>query len=587
MAALVAICAYVSVTHSVVAQSSEDEECAFGGSVIRGTEDDDELVGTEGPDKIWGAGGNDTIEGLGGDDVICSGSGDDRIDGGEGDDALLGQSGKDRIDGGPGDEAFNPSTSVVPGTVNGGSGNDTLTGGPGTDDVLGELGDDTLDSGPDGDCDVHGGDGADTIETGDGSDGRDFAGQICGVSGGQGNDTIELGDGDDNADAGPGADEVSGAGGSDLIDGGEGADILTGGDGDDFDQPPALQAHVDGGPGPDRVDGGGGRDGLFGGEGNDHIAAGDGDDCQILGGGGNDTITGGAGNEQLDASCLGILGEEGNDRIDLGSGDDRADAGGGNDTVVGGAGADTLEMGHGIDHCDGGAGTDSCDGGAPGRPRPSKRDPDICSRKTETKVNCRAEERPRNWTANYIVTFKGTVSVDWYFDNDCVAGPGSHQFSFSDRRYWGVRYIHRGAGLSGSRGYNFLAPGRMLHQVYTRATLTPFDGTAGPCQPPTPSDCSPLKAKALFALNVFHMRSLTVKHSWEGGDPQDKFDRCTIWYNDDFEIEDIVLPPPDQFFKRKSYTLNLSEVSDLQGGATGTVVEDATITFTRRGRVYR
>ena len=587
LAALLAISAYMSVAHSVVAQ--EDEECAFSGPVIRGTDGDDELVGTEGPDNIFGGGGNDTIEGLGGDDVICSGGGDDRIDGGDGDDSLFGQSGKDRIDGGPGNERFDPQSSVVPGTVDGGSGNDILTGGPGIDDVQGGGGDDNLDSGPDADCDVSGGDGADWIETGDGSDGRNVVpGRECSVTGDAGNDTIDVGDGDDRVDGGTGHDEISGTGGSDLILGGEGADILTGGEGDEFDQPNGVEARIAGGPGPDRIDGGGGRDGLFGEDGNDVIDAGDGDDCQIGGGGGNDTITGGAGNEQFDASCLGILGEEGNDRIDTGPGDDRADAGGGNDTVLGGAGTDTIDMGPGIDHCDGGAGSDSCDGGAPGRPRPSPRDPDICSRKTETKVNCRAEKRPRNYYALFTVTFKGSVNVDWYFNNDCSAGPGNHQIGLSDRRTWGVRYIHRGAGLSGSRGYNFIAPGPMMQQVYTRVTLTSFDGITGICDPLPPADCKPLRARGLFELDVSNLTTLNVQHSWEGGDPEAKFQHCTIQYNDDFEIEGIMLPPPDQFFKQRSYTLSLSEVSPLKSnGATGPVVEDATITFTRRGRVHR
>jgi len=73
-----------------------------GRCTIRGTEEDDRLIGTRRRDVICGLGGNDLIRGRGGNDVIRGGRGDDRLHGNRGNDRITGQSGNDRIVGGSG-----------------------------------------------------------------------------------------------------------------------------------------------------------------------------------------------------------------------------------------------------------------------------------------------------------------------------------------------------------------------------------------------------------------------------------------------------------------------------------------------------
>ena len=83
---------------------------------LRGTTDDDSIVGSDGDDKIIGRGGNDTLDG---------GAGDDVVKGGGGDDTLRGDQGNDKLKGGGGDDVLifdSADTSLV----NGGSGSDTL-----------------------------------------------------------------------------------------------------------------------------------------------------------------------------------------------------------------------------------------------------------------------------------------------------------------------------------------------------------------------------------------------------------------------------------------------------------------------------
>jgi hypothetical protein len=84
---------------------------------IRGTINDDHLLGTAKGDTICGLGGNDLIEGFGGNDRLLGGAGDDRLNGGAGSDILSGDAGNDWLN-------------SKDGTA------DTVIGGPGADRAL-------------------------------------------------------------------------------------------------------------------------------------------------------------------------------------------------------------------------------------------------------------------------------------------------------------------------------------------------------------------------------------------------------------------------------------------------------------------
>jgi predicted extracellular nuclease len=90
-----------------------EERCNGLLPTIRGTADDDLIIGGLGRDVIMGLGGDDVVLDVLGNDVICGGTGNDTVFGGVGDDVLLGGYGDDRLSGDPG--------------------KDTLIGGPGTD----------------------------------------------------------------------------------------------------------------------------------------------------------------------------------------------------------------------------------------------------------------------------------------------------------------------------------------------------------------------------------------------------------------------------------------------------------------------
>jgi len=100
-----------------------EERCNGLLPTIKGTGDDEVLIGTKEIDVIMGLGGNDIIDGSNAGDVICGGAGNDTVNGANGD---------DHVNGGFGDD-----------TVLGGNGNDTLIGGPGTDALDGGRGEDT------------------------------------------------------------------------------------------------------------------------------------------------------------------------------------------------------------------------------------------------------------------------------------------------------------------------------------------------------------------------------------------------------------------------------------------------------------
>jgi len=92
------------------------------GSIQRGTDGDDTLVGTAGADRL---------EGFAGHDGLYGGAGDDRLYGGPGWDHLYGGSGNDLLDGGP------PSRDWPSGEL---SRRERLIGGAGNDDLRSHLG---------------------------------------------------------------------------------------------------------------------------------------------------------------------------------------------------------------------------------------------------------------------------------------------------------------------------------------------------------------------------------------------------------------------------------------------------------------
>lgn len=135
---------------------------------LRGTNEDDQLVGSAADETLDGLDGNDTVAGGLGNDVISGGAGDDLLRGdrnsrfeqaGEagGDDLIDGGAGNDRISGKSGND-----------TLLGGDGDDILWGDGGNDILYGGLGNDILygDSGKTAGADTFVltlGEGADTI----------------------------------------------------------------------------------------------------------------------------------------------------------------------------------------------------------------------------------------------------------------------------------------------------------------------------------------------------------------------------------------------------------------------------------------
>ena len=101
--------------------------------VIKGTGDDNILIGGEGNDRLHGRNGDDILHGQAGDDSLHGGAGDDRLIGAGGNDVLKGDRGQDILKGGVGDDA-----------LNGGQGNDTLYGGQGDDRLTGGGDQDTF-----------------------------------------------------------------------------------------------------------------------------------------------------------------------------------------------------------------------------------------------------------------------------------------------------------------------------------------------------------------------------------------------------------------------------------------------------------
>jgi Ca2+-binding RTX toxin-like protein len=100
---------------------------------VRGTSQNDSIVGNNAANNLFGDAGVDTIRGGGGGDTLDGWLGNDKLFGDAGNDTLLGWDGNDTLNGGSGNDS-----------LFGENGKDTLIGGLGNDRLSGNLGADTL-----------------------------------------------------------------------------------------------------------------------------------------------------------------------------------------------------------------------------------------------------------------------------------------------------------------------------------------------------------------------------------------------------------------------------------------------------------
>ena len=155
-------------------------ELTANSRIIRGTDDNDSLIGYADNSIITGAAGNDTITDSQGNDLIDGGTGDDFITDGGGSDAIEGGAGSDTITdlgdgintlrGGDGNDIITFWAVSAGNTIDGGSGNDLIkvnnaaygNYGKAINTIRGGTGNDTVQTGS----------GADTVvfERGDGQD---------------------------------------------------------------------------------------------------------------------------------------------------------------------------------------------------------------------------------------------------------------------------------------------------------------------------------------------------------------------------------------------------------------------------------
>lgn len=111
-------------------------------NAIRGTRDDDVLIGTAFGDRMVGAEGSDLLRAGAGDDCLEGGSNADVLDGGPGADRLLGGLGRDRLFGGAGKDRL--TAGMGHDYLTGSTGDDVLNPGKGRDRAVGGPGNDTV-----------------------------------------------------------------------------------------------------------------------------------------------------------------------------------------------------------------------------------------------------------------------------------------------------------------------------------------------------------------------------------------------------------------------------------------------------------
>lgn len=170
-----------------------------------------------GSDLVIGDDEANVLRTGGGNDVSNGRAGDDSMDGGSGNDRLFGEEGDDTLVGGSGNDS-----------QDGGEGNDLLIGGSGADELVGGDGIDTVTY-----ATSTNGVNANLGGTGSGGDAQgDTYDGVENVVGSNHNDTITGDDADNELSGGLGNDNLNGGAGDDTIDHGDGNDAIDGGDGD-------------------------------------------------------------------------------------------------------------------------------------------------------------------------------------------------------------------------------------------------------------------------------------------------------------------------------------------------------------------
>jgi Ca2+-binding RTX toxin-like protein len=284
----------VNILNANASDFGIDNFIGLAGTLVTGTDDDEELIGTRIADTILGLGGSDTLIGGGGNDLLDGGVGSDSLIGGSGDDNYVVDDWGDEVVEAP-NEGVDTITTGLSGYMLGHNvENLTLSAGAanGTGNTLnnlitGNAADNRL-AGGDGDDTLVGGGGNDTLDGGDGLDTASFNAAAERLR-------VELTAGLawflPDSSLPPGAGNPASATNTliaiENIIGGENADVLIGDDN------------------ANRLDGSAGNDSLVGNGGNDTLIGGLGSDT-LIGGAGNDVLIGGVGADQL-------IGDQGND----------------------------------------------------------------------------------------------------------------------------------------------------------------------------------------------------------------------------------------------------------------------------------
>jgi hypothetical protein len=181
----------------------------LGNEDIKGTEEEDFLIGSVNSEAIAGLAGNDTLLGKSDLDTLLGGKGDDQIECNGGNALLIGNEGNDNLSVFVSTDAADRNSTLLGGqgedSINSGSKDDLLFGGSEADELFSFAGKDTL----------SGGEGDDIFDGGDDND------ELVGDNG---NDTITGEDGNDLIDGGNGNDRFYDTQGSDRLTGGEGKD---------------------------------------------------------------------------------------------------------------------------------------------------------------------------------------------------------------------------------------------------------------------------------------------------------------------------------------------------------------------------
>lgn len=368
--------------------------------VLLGDNNDNVIEGMSGEDELDGRGGNDTVsyrrsnEGvivflgryafgghangdtltdfeniIGSDfnDLLVGDSGANKLSGGDGRDVLEGGAGGDMLDGGTGvdtaiyiDSDAAITINLDAGTASGGhAAGDTLldiehlTGSRLYGDTLTGNGEDNRLLGDGGDDILEGLAGADVIHGGKGTDNASYRNSTAGINIDLLNRTASGGHAE--GDKLVSIEEIDGSDFGDIIQGTNSGNTLSGFDGDDELYGLDGKDTLNGGLGNDLLNGGDGNDKLYGGDNDDNLYGGD-DNDRLYGGNDDDRLNGGAGIDRL-------YGQDGEDVLIGGDDNDKLYGGNDNDKLYGGEDKDRLSGGDGIDRLYGQNGNDVLIGG--------------------------------------------------------------------------------------------------------------------------------------------------------------------------------------------------------------------------------